>query len=371
MTMGPGQQIYERFGHNALWLRDTVAGTDLVYNYGMFDFDAPGFVWNFVKARGMYRLEALDLATTLANYEYHQRGIDVQELALSAAQKGQLAFLLAQNAVPENREYRYDYFFDNCSTRIRDMLDVVLGGSLRIGSERRPAEGTLRWHTQRSVSNNAALYLGILAGLGSRVDQPIDQWAEMFLPAKVQERVRELRVLDDRGLEIPLVVREGTLLDINRWSVEPAQPDWTLPLLGIGAMLAMLIATGVVGGGAGSAGRVLATLWALVQVLGGVVLLFLWFGTNHVMSAWNANVLLFSPLAFVIIVLMWSRRPGRWISWLAAAYVIFGVFGAVDGLGQRQDNSELVALMVPPSLAALGVAVLVSRRRVAAQPPPT
>jgi hypothetical protein len=220
------------------------------------------------------------------------------------------------------------------------------------------------------VSNNAALYLGILAGLGSRVDQPIDQWAEMFLPAKVQERVRELRVLDDRGLEIPLVVREGTLLDINRWSVEPAQPDWTLPLLGIGAMLAMLIATGVVGGGTGSAGRVLATVWAVVQVLGGVVLLFLWFGTNHVMSAWNANVLLFSPLAFVIPMLIWSR-PGRWVSWLAAAYVISGLFGAIDGLGQRQDNSELVALLVPPSLAALGVAMLVSRRRVAAQPPPT
>src|SRR5690606_8121184 len=124
MTMGPGQQIWERFGHNAIWVRDTVQGIDLVYNFGMFDSFAPGFVTNFIKGRPLYWLAAFDLRTTLAQYDAARRSIEVQELALPQEQKAQLAFALAENARPDNREYRYDYFLDNCSTRIRDALDA-------------------------------------------------------------------------------------------------------------------------------------------------------------------------------------------------------------------------------------------------------
>jgi hypothetical protein len=314
----------------------------------------------------MYWLEAFHLPTTLRQYDFRQRRVEVQELALNTEQKGQLAFLLAQHALPENREYRYDYFLDNCSTRIRDILDVVLGGALRQATEGRPAEGTYRWHTQRSVSNDPFLYLGILAGQGGRVDAPLDQWDEMFLPAKVQERMRELRVVDDRGLEVPLVMREVTLLEHDTWRVEATQPDWTWRMLGIGVGIALVIATGVVRGARGTVGRGAAVIWALLQMVGGMVLLFLWFGTNHVMSAWNGNVLLFSPLAVVIPLMLWSRRWPRGLEWLAALYLVTAIVGAFDGLGQGQDNSELVALIIPPSLAALVVAIVVSRQRAAA-----
>ena len=371
VTMGPGQHVHERFGHNAIWLRDTVAGTDRVYNYGMFDFEAPGFVWNFVKARGLYRLEAIDLPTTVATYNHFQRRTEIQELALSTAQKAQLAFLLEQNALPENREYRYDYFFDNCSTRIRDILDVVLGGALRQGSEGRPAEGTLRWHTQRSVSNSPGLYLGILAGLGSRVDAPIDQWTEMFLPAKVQERVRELRVVDDRGLEVPLVLQESTLLEHNQWSVEASQPDWSLPLFLIGAVLALVIATGAIRGAAGIPGRVLVGAWGLLATVGGLVLLFLWLFTNHAMSAWNLNVLLFSPLGFALFMLLLIRQKTEWLRTLALCYLGMVLVGAVLGwTGLIQDNGELAALMLLPSIAAAWIAIEINRRRAGAPLPP-
>ncbi|HRP08502.1 MAG TPA: DUF4105 domain-containing protein, partial [Gemmatimonadales bacterium] len=186
MTMGPGHEVWERFGHNAIWIRDTVQGLDLIYNFGMFDSFAPGFVTNFIKGRPFYWLAAFDLRTTLAQYDAARRRIEVQELALPRSARAELAYALAENARPNNREYRYDYFLDNCSTRIRDALDAALGGALRSHAEGRPAEGNFRWHTQRSISNDPLMYLGILAGLGSRVDQPIDQWAEMFLPAKVQ-----------------------------------------------------------------------------------------------------------------------------------------------------------------------------------------
>jgi hypothetical protein len=301
-----------------------------------------------------------------------QRRVEVQELALNTAQKGQLAFLLAQNALPENREYRYDYFLDNCSTRVRDILDVVLGGALRRGSEGREAEGTLRWHTQRSVSNNAGLYLGILAGLGPRVDQPIDQWTEMFLPAKVQERVRELRVVDDRGLEVPLVLRETTLLDINRFAVEPTQPDWSLRLFGISILIALLIRTGAARGPAGIAGRVVTGAWGLLASLGGLVLLFLWLFTNHEMSAWNNSILLFSPLGVVLLLLLVRRRQAGWVNTLGLIYVGMVLLGASLGWTEiAQDSRELVALMTLPSLAAAWVAFDINRRRAAVPLTPT
>lgn len=370
MTMGPGAQVYERFGHNAIWIRDLASGRDLIYNFGMFDFDAPNFTWNFVKGRPEYWLDAWDLDLTLRVYDHARRQVEVQELALTPARAAALAAALAENALPGNRTYRYDYFLDNCSTRVRDALDAALGGLLRRHTEGVPAEGSFRWHTQRLVSYNPWLYLGIQAGQGVRVDQPLDQWGEMFLPGKLQERLRELRVSDETGREVPLVTREATLLPHDTWTVPADRPDWTWPLLGVGALLAGAILTGLLAGPAGWLGRILTVGWSLLQLLGGALLLFLWFGTSHVMSQWNANVMLFTPFAVAIPLLMsWRSRP-RWLDWLSVLYVVTAVIGAFDGFGLGQDNSELVALMLPPSLGALLVASVLNRRRAAAPPLP-
>lgn len=375
MTMGPGEAIYERFGHNALWIRDSVAGTDHVYNFGMFDPNVPGFTWNFARGRPEYWLADWDLASTMRAYDAARRQVDVQELALPDHLKAQLAVRLAENALPANRGYRYDYYLDNCSTRVRDALDAVLGGALRRHTEPVLGEGTYRWHTQRSISNNPWLYLGILAGQGARVDAPLNQWDEMFLPAKLQERLRELRVVDDRGLEVPLVRREATILPHATWQVEAARPDWTWPLLGVGAALAALIASGLLAGGAGIAGRVVAAAWTVVQGVGGLVLAFLWFATEHVMSGNNLNLLLFTPLAFATLWMLWRGTPdgstergaGPWAVFAFASVFVGAVMGFFNA---GQQNRELAALMCLPSLAVFVVAVLLSRRRAAARPRP-
>lgn len=367
MTMGPGSQVWERFGHNAIWIRDTVQGTDLIYNFGMFDFGAPGFVTNFVKGRPLYWLAAFDLRTTLAQYDAAGRWIEVQELALPQERKAELAFALAENARPDNREYRYDYFLDNCSTRIRDALDAVLGGALREHTTGRLAEGNFRWHTQRSISNDRFMYLGILAGLGPRVDQPIDQWEEMFLPAKVQERVRELRVVGEDGLEVPLVLREATLLPDDTWQVEATPPDWSLRLLAVGSVLALAILSGLIHGGIGVPGRVLAGAWGTFVALGGALLLFLWLATNHVMTAWNHNLLLLSPFAIAVPWLLVRRRGEGWrrCALLAALLAVLGTTLAVAGVGQH--NREIAALTTPATIAAVLVAVKLIPRRAGAR----
>jgi hypothetical protein len=375
MTMGPGARIEERFGHNAIWIRDSVSGQDLIYNFGMFDWEAPNFTWNFAMGRPEYWLDAWDLDLTMRVYDRAQRQVEIQELALPDAVKADLAARLAQNALPANRAYRYDYFLDNCSTRVRDVLDAVLGGALRRHTEGVAAEGTYRWHTQRSISNNPWLYLGILAGQGMRVDAPLDQWGEMFLPAKLQERVRELRVTDALGRDVPLVRREATILPHSTHSVEPTRPDWTWPLLGIGAALALLIGSGALRGVAGAAGRATAIAWSVLLGVGGVVLAFLWFVTDHVFSGNNLNLLLFTPLAFALTWMLVRGTPGGTTERGAGPLAVFAVasvlVGGVLGLfNAEQQNRELAALMLLPSLAAFVLAVVLSRRRAAALPGP-
>ncbi|MEZ4379407.1 MAG: DUF4105 domain-containing protein [Gemmatimonadales bacterium] len=373
MTMGPGEAVWTRFGHNAIVIIDTIAGENRVYNYGTFDFAAPGFVQRFVQGRPRYWLGVSDWQRTLADYTYQQRRVEVQELALLPVQEAELAFRLAQNAEPANREYLYDYFRDNCSTRVRDMLDQILGGALRRATEGVPAEGSLRFHMARSLTNDLWMYLGILTAMGPAADRPLDQWGEMFLPAKVQERVRELRVPGPDGRDVPLVVREQTVVDLDTWQVEAAPPDRRFALLGAGMVLAILIATGAIAGAAGIPGRVIGGLWAVVAGLGGVLLCYLWFLSDHVATAGNWNLLMLSPLALGLAWPVWRARGGaatRAVGVTILALALLGlVLAHLPGL-TGQHNLGIALLLSPPSMVLGWLGIRVSRRPAGVPPAP-
>jgi hypothetical protein len=362
VTMGPGATVYERYGHNAIWVRDTLDGTDIVYNYGTFDFgrttgDVARFVGRFAMGRPEYWLGTMTMGQTVEVYTRAQRDVELQELALPAAARRDLAERLARNALPEHRGYTYDYFLDNCSTRIRDMLDAATNGALQEATTGVPAEGSFRFHTHRSLTNDVPMYLGILLALGPPADQAIDQWSEMFLPAKVQERVRELRVVGDDGREVPLVQREVRLVDIGMYHVDAAPPKWGGWLLLVGGALALLILTGRADSAAGVPGRVAATIWLVVSGVGGLALLFLWFATNHVAAAWNHNLYFLSPLAFGLVRAVWSeerRAAGRWAprtALLLLALSAIGVSLAFFPSFGGQWNLQVAALVAPPTIA--------------------
>lgn len=370
ITMGPGRSVYERFGHNAIGIRNRETGEELVYNYGTFDFAEPGFVGRFIQGRPRYWLAAAPMDWTVASYRAAGRSVVAQELALPPEVKAELAFRLYQNSLPENRTYVYDYYLDNCSTRVRDMLDLVLGGALSEATRGRPAGGNLRFHTQRSVSNNPFFYLGILAAMGPAVDRPLDQWGEMFLPRAVHDRVAELTVDDGAGGRKPLVASTTVLVADDRWPVEETRPDWSLPLLFAGAAVAALILSARLGGVLGGAGRLAGTIWCDLQGIGSLVLLYLWFGTDHVATAGNWNLLLFTPLAVLVVPVWWmSRRPawGRTVVRLYLLSVVLGALLAFLGL-VPQAMGEIAALMILPSLA-VGV-VLLTRPPAGAPPLP-
>src|SRR5207342_239258 len=132
LVMEPGEAFWERFGHIAILVEDrSGGGTATSYNFGYFDMSEPGFVGNFMRGVMRYYLVALPLADDLEQYREEGRGVSVQWLDLEPAQARALARQLAINARPENARYRYDYYLDNCSTRVRDALDHALGGQLQ------------------------------------------------------------------------------------------------------------------------------------------------------------------------------------------------------------------------------------------------
>ncbi|HEX8690879.1 MAG TPA: DUF4105 domain-containing protein [Longimicrobium sp.] len=379
LTMGPGDAVWEKFGHNAIWVHDPARGTDLAYNYGMFDFAQENFLSNFIKGRMWYWMEGFDAELTLSHYRAQNRSVWAQELNLTPQQAAAMRDFLEANALPQNRFYRYDYYRDNCSTRVRDALDRVLGGALRAASGSAPSGTTYRWHTRRLTADagDVATYTGLEGGLGPNADRPISRWEEMFLPMKLRDGVRAVRVRDAAGSAVPLVRSERVLFEAARPPERSGPPSrWMAGYLVAGLALAgalLLLASRVARSRLARFGfSALAALWLLFAGTGGWILVALWAFTDHEIAYRNENILQLSPLALPLVLLLpalayGARWAGRWAERLALAVAALSVLGFVLQVlpGLDQVNGEIIALALPVNLALAWIA----RRLAAALPP--
>ncbi|GAB6195224.1 DUF4105 domain-containing protein [Lysobacter xanthus] len=345
-TMQPGEIFWERFGHDAIVVVDEATGQATSYNYGFFDPSEPGFVGDFMRGVMRYRLVALPLEQDLSTYRDEGRGVSIQWLHLSDAQADALAAALAENARPENAVYSYDYFRDNCSTRVRDMLDRALGGELHRQLVGRSRGATYRSEAVRLASPAAWMGLGFDVGLGPRADRPLTLWEEAFVPMRLAAALREVEV-DGH----PLVASESPILP-HRIAPEPAdvpRPWWPWFLAGLA------VAAALAGIGARRP-RVVAVVaiafWTLATVLG-ALMLFLWAGTAHEFAWANRNVLVACPLAALALPGAWrvlrGRPPGRlfrrMLPLLAGLALLAMFFVWLDPADQ--DNARWVALLLP------------------------
>jgi hypothetical protein len=364
VTIGQGSLVWERFGHNAIWIHDAARRTDVAYNWGLFSFDEPGFIGRFIRGRMMYWMGGFDAGAMINAYREDDRPIWVQELRLTPAQKVSLREFVEWNERPENRQYRYDYFRDNCSTRVRDAIDRVLGGRIKAATDTIGSGTTYRWHTRRLLAADLPMYAGTNLGLGEPTDREISAWEEMYLPMRMRAHLRDIRVPDESGALVPLVVGERVVYRATRPAERDDAPSYLVGFLVVGLVLGgALAALGARGttrrGRAGFAS--LGTLWCAVSGMLGAGLLFLWLGTDHVYSYWNENLLQMSPLALGLVVLLpRAALTGRGAR---AARVLAGVVAGLSLLGfvgqllpwMYQVNGEIIALALPSNLGlALG-----------------
>jgi uncharacterized protein DUF4105 len=376
MTFGPGAQVWERFGHNAIWIHDPEDGTDLAYNYGLFDFRQQNFVLRFVRGQMWYWMAGFPAPDYVAQYRRDNRSVWIQELELPARAKIQLEEFLRWNAEPEHRFYHYDYYRDNCSTRVRDAIDRVLNGALRRQTDTVPAGTTYRFHTQRLTANDPLVFTGLLAALGPGVDRPITAWEEMFLPLKMRDWVRGVSVPGPDGRPVPLVRSERTIFESSAPPPPEAPPAWMLWYLVLGLGIgggALLLASKARTSAAARFGFLAVTGgWAAVTGLAGLVLAGLWGLTDHAMAYRNENLLQLDPVALLLLPAAFAAVRGagtpawaRKVAMLVAGLSLVGlVLKLVPGLDQV--NGPIVALALPAQVGVATALTLLERSAPAA-----
>jgi hypothetical protein len=356
LTFGPGDHPFFKFGHDALWIHDAAAGTDRVYNFGTFKFDSPWLIVDFMQGRLTYWLSVSSLKTTVASYQRENRSIAAQTLDLAPEAKRVLQARLDENARPENRAYKYDYFLDNCSTRVRDAIDRTTEGAVHRASLG-PARLTLREQALRMTADSWPMYVALDLVLSGSTDRPIDRWAEMFIPEELARGLRQVTVVDQRGTR-PLVSAEQQLVSAQR-----APPLEHPPARGVTFLLAGL-AVGLLYTALGWAtpGRPfvrwlfggLIALWGLVAGFIGTFLAATWAFTDHVVAHRNENILQCAPWALLLVVLGLRLAAGSYGATRKALVVtvsalVFAIVGLLFKVHPafHQANGPLIAFFIP------------------------
>jgi len=365
MTMGPGKHVWERFGHNAIWIHDPVRGTDQTYNYGLFDFGQENFLLRFVQGRMWYWMQGFPAQSYVDSYRRANRSVWVQELEIPPPARRQLQAFLEWNERPENRFYHYDYYRDNCSTRVRDALDQALSGQLRAHTLQAPSGTTYRFHTLRLTENDPPVYTGLLLALAQPVDQPISQWEEMFLPLALREHVRKIRITGSDGQQMPLVKSERTLFQSTDPQPPSVPPSWLVWYLLAGLVIggaAFVFGTAATTNRKSRIGFLAITwIWFFVTGVAGLVLVGLWGLTDHAATYRNENVL---QMDFLVLPLLWlvtrtvlgSGRGARWALLLAGTVAALSLLGLLlkPFPSFYQVNGSIIALALPAHLGIAG-----------------
>lgn len=310
VTCGPYQdELYSAFGHSAIRVKDEQAGMDLIYNYGVFDFNQPHFYLNFARGHLRYRLAVMNYRGFVQSYVEENRFVHEQVLNLAQPQKQALFDFLEWNARPENMYYNYDYFYDNCATRVRDAVKSVLGDSVSFDG------GYI--HTHYSIRDLCHIYLrrqpwgelGIDICLGLPMDKVATPWMYMFLPDYIEQGFDHASLVNGEG-QGPLV--KQTLLT---YEARPSEEGfiWNTPLLFFSAFL--LLGIFITYEGISKKRNMYwfdIILFSLTGLLGWL-LLILWVATDHKAAAENMNILWAFPLHFPMVLFLLRSRKSNFV----------------------------------------------------------
>ncbi|ATB32517.1 DUF4105 domain-containing protein [Melittangium boletus] len=366
VTFGPGDDVPSWFGHGALVVEDARLRTSRLYNYGMFSFDER-MLMRYAMGRLEFWVDDTRPGPTFRFYRALNRDVRLQVLNLSPAQKVELGRLLAVNVLPENREYLYHHYNDNCVTRLRDAIDKVVGGQLH-QAESVPGRMTLRDHTRRYTDVGPPMSVLLDFLMNDEIDKPVTRLQEAFLPDELERQVAELQVVGEDGQERPLVEKTVTLFKAQGRPVTPEQPPRYAPVMLLMGLVLGGSAAGLAGWERRKGARLPRVLLGLQNVLVGLVfgipglaLFIMWLGTDHTVTYRNENLFLANPLTVLALPLGIQLMRGSprararmWHLWRALAAL--GVLGLVLKVLPMfdQDNWRLIALLLPISVGMAG-----------------
>lgn len=315
LTASPGEDLYSTFGHSALRVTDTVSHTDIVYNYGTFNFEEPGFYIKFTRGKLLYFLSRDYYESFVENYRLENRTITEQVLNLTCEQKMLVNAMLQENLLPQNLYYQYDFLFDNCTTRLRDLIASATQSKVSIPPVlSRPTTFRELIHEYLNRGDKQWSKLGIDLLLGSKTDGIMTPKETMFLPDYLMKSYDEAQINHQ-----PFVTTKRELIDVTG---SDKTINYLLHPVVIFSILFLIIFLLSFSTKTSIQNALLSFDRFLFFVIGllGILFLFMWTGTDHIMCENNYNLLWAWPThlfaAFYI---------GSNLRWLKIYQIIFGI----------------------------------------------
>ena len=363
VTIGPGDDLTTWWGHTGVVVENKKSDISRFYNYGLYSFEQKNFFTNFAMGRLIFWVGSWDTEAALAYYVSLNREIRIQILDLSPEKLTEIATLLAINILPENREYLYDHYRDNCSTRVRDLLDKVLNGQI-YSQTQIPSTMTFRDLTRRCTDQHFMVDWLLMFLMNDSIDKEIRRWDEMFLPEELERNLDELTYKDDSGFTRKLVERHYTYYHAKdrRALPEGVPVHWPMGLVigfisaGISVVLALGYKRQI---------KSMRQLFGIFHIMIGIVygipglaLFFMSFFTDHVVTYHNENLLLANPFTFLLIIfgigilvnssfcIKWSKMLWYFLCGLNMILLVLKIFPAFD-----QHNWLSIAMIVPLNFA--------------------
>jgi len=295
LTCDPGTQIYSLFGHSALRIKNPVNGHDLVVNWGLFEFSESQFQfgYDFAKGRLKYYMGIQLMSNFMIEYRRAKRGVREQVLNLGDQEKYQIIQLLEENYKPENRKYKYEFFYDNCSSRLRDIIKKVFNENINFYQSPKSNKFTFRETIHKYLESFPWLKLGIDLVLGKKIDVLVINENLMFLPLNV-EQIFDQSMVENNGAKKNLIKSKNTLVESFENKNELSNIGiYSWILLGITLVLIVFKLEKALG--------FWSSLNLFIVGLLGIILVFMWIGTDHNATKMNFNLLWASPFHFILI----------------------------------------------------------------------
>lgn len=355
ITFGPGPEFNDCFGHSAFRIRDLEQGIDLAYNYGTFNTEEPGFYTRFALGVQDYYLAAYNFKPFLDSYKAQNRRITEQVLNLSQAEVQHVFEQMEEDRRPENRAYRYDAYFNNCATKMRDLIVAALGDKLRFDHSHLTEGQSIRGLTHRYGYNHPWWDLGVDLALGIGIDGQASPSEQMFLPDYVFSAYKSATI-DRDGRQVPAVRSEIVLFesDYHEKRHKLIRPWMVFSVVAL--LVTLLTYLDYI---KHRRSRWLDFLLMFFTGLLGLVMIFLWFFTGHSTTINNLNVLwAFVPNLYVGFVLL-KKNPPAWVRSYVRFLVILLLLTVFIWLLQIQ----VYALSLLPVMAFLAVRYVFLWRR--------
>jgi hypothetical protein len=311
ITCTPGNQVYNIFGHSAIRIFEPETNRNEVYNYGTFDFDQPNFIWKFITRTVQYKLSKVSFKYFMKELQAEHRGVSEQILKLNQQQRQKLFEYLETNYLPQNREYLYDFFYDNCATRIRDVMNK---GIAEVKIKDVPSKKRFRDFLDEYLQHDPWLNFGIYLILGLEADKICTYNFQMFLPDYLSSNLGKS------------TMNNAPLLEEAEWLLPKPEPNkykggfftpivFTFSLLSLGLGIIFGLHKKIV----------LVNIWEIsfytVMGLVGVFLLFMWFGTDHIATQKNLNILWANPLYLIWIFIGFRKKITKFVLYMG--YLLF------------------------------------------------